>query len=80
MVGRIMLKAVTARLADHVYDGALDIAVLDRRADGLDLQFLNEVDAWIGSRDAVACRGDTRAIEEILFDRAGTEGGYDSAA
>ena len=29
VVGRVILKAVTAGLADHVHDGALDVAVLD---------------------------------------------------
>ena len=80
VVGRIELKAATARLADHVHDSTLDVAVLDRRAHALDLQFLNEVDAWLGPRDAVARRGDTRAIEEILvLIDAGPEGGDEGA-
>ena len=54
VVRRVRSKAVAAGFGDDVHDGALDIAVLDRRAHGLDLQFLNEVDARIGPRDAVA--------------------------
>ena len=81
VVGRIVLKAVPARFGDDVDDGALDVAVLDRRAHGLDLQLLDEVDAWIGPRHAVACRGDARAVEEILIlIHAGTEGGHEDAA
>jgi hypothetical protein len=58
----------------------LDITVLDRCAHRLDLQFLNEVDTWLGPRHAIACRGDTRAIQEILIlIDAGTEGGYKDA-
>ena len=76
VVGRVVVKAVAAGFGDDVHDGALDVAVLDRRAHGLDLQLLDEVDAWIGSRDAVACRGDARAIEEkLILIHAGTEGG-----
>ena len=76
-----MLKAIAAGLADDVDYGALDIAVLDRRPHRLNLQFLNEVDAWIGPRHAVAGRGDTRAVEQIviLID-AGTKGGQEDAA
>ena len=75
VVGRIVLKAVPARFGDDVDDGALNVAVLDRRTHGLDLQLLDEVDAWVGPRYAVACRGDARAIEEILIlIHAGTEG------
>ena len=81
VVGRIVLKAVPARFGDDVDDGALDIAVLDRRPHGLDLQLLDEVNAWIGPRHAVACRSDARAIEEILIlIHAGTEGRHEDAA
>ena len=81
VVGRVRLKAVTARFGDDVHDGALDIAVLDRRAHRLDLQFLNEVDAWLGPRDAVACRGDVRAIDEkLILIHARTEGRHEDVA
>jgi hypothetical protein len=81
VVGRIVLKAVPARLGDDVDDGALDIAVLDRGPHRLDLQLLDEVDAWVGPRHPIACRGDARAIEEILIlIHAGAEGGNEDAA
>ena len=56
---------------DH---GALHVAELGGRADGLDLHFLNEVDARLGSRDAVARAGEVRAVdEELVLVGAGAE-------
>ena len=55
-------------------DGALDVAELGRRADRLDLDLLDEVDAGLGSRDAVARAGEVRAVdEELVLVGAGAE-------
>src|SRR5207247_571357 len=53
VVGRVVEKPVAALSRDHVDDGALHVAELGRRPDRLDVHFLNEVDAWLRSRDAV---------------------------
>ena len=74
VVRRVVQKAIAALPGDDVEDGALDVAELGGCSDGLDLDFLNEVDARLGARDAAARAREVRAVDEkqVLVD-AGAE-------
>src|SRR5687767_269648 len=54
IVRRVVQEPLASLPGDHIDHGALDGAELGGRPHGLDLYFLNEVDAGFGSRDAVA--------------------------
>src|SRR3954469_12902509 len=59
---------------DDVDHGALHAAELSRRPDGLDLHFLDEVDAWLRARDAAARTREIRAVDQkLILVGAGTE-------
>ena len=67
VVRRVVQKPLASLPGDDVDHRALHVAELGGRADGLDLHFLNEVDAGLGSRHAVARAGEVRAVDEKLF-------------
>jgi len=67
MVRGVVQETLTSLPGDDVDDGALRVSELGGRSDGLDLNFLYEVDAWLGARDAVARAGEVRAVEEKLI-------------
>ena len=78
VVRRVIQKPVAALPGDDVDDGALHVAELGGRPDRLDLYFLNEVDARLGSRDAVARAGEVRAVDEkLVLVGAGAERGHE---
>jgi hypothetical protein len=73
----VIQKALASLSGNDVDDGTLNVAVLGGRPDRLDLYFLNEVDAWLGSRDAVARAGEVRAVDEkLILVGAGSERGH----
>ena len=77
VVRRVIQKPLASLPGDDVDHGALHVAELGGRADRLDLHFLNEVDARLGSRDAVARAGEVRAVEEkLVLVGAGAERGH----
>ena len=68
---------------DDVEDGALHVAVLDRRARRLNLDLLNRVDARLGARHALARAREVRAVDQelVLVDARSERGdGVDGAA
>src|SRR5262249_24939549 len=74
VVRRIVGELVAALPGDDVENGALDVAVLGRHADGLHLNFLNDVDARLGARYACARACEIRAVDEKeVFVAAGPE-------
>ena len=54
VVRRVIQEVFASLLRDDIDHRALHVAELHRRPDGLDLHFLDEVEAWLGPRDAVA--------------------------
>ena len=77
IVRRVVQKPLASLPGDDVDHGALHVAELGGRADGLDLHFLNEVDARLGSRDAVARAREVRAVDEkLVLVGAGAERGH----
>ena len=77
IVRSVIQKPLASLPGDDVDDSALNVAVLGGRPDGLDLYFLNEVDARLGSRDAVARACEIRAVdEELILVGAGAERGH----
>jgi hypothetical protein len=62
---------------DDVDDGALCVPELGGRSDGLNLDFLYEIDARLGPRDAVAGAREVRAVEQkLILVGARAEGGH----
>ena len=54
IVRRVVKQTIASLPGDDVENRALNIAVLGRHSYGLDLNFLNDVDARLGTRDACA--------------------------
>ena len=80
VVRRVVQKPLAALPGDDVDHRALHVAELGGRADRLDLDFLNEVDARLGSRDAVARASEVRAVDqELVLVGAGAERGHGSS-
>ena len=63
-VRRVEEKPLAALFGDDVDHPALHVAELRGRPDGVDLHFLDEIDARLGSRDAAAWAGGVQAIDE----------------
>src|SRR5207245_2047054 len=63
-VRRVVLKAIASLSGQHVEHGALDVAELGGHSHGLDLDFLNDVNARLGARDTGARAGDVCAVDE----------------
>src|SRR3954447_14531620 len=56
-------KSLASLPGDDVDHGALHAAELSRRPNGLDLHFLDEVNAWLGASDAAARTREVRAVD-----------------
>ena len=83
VVRRVELEEIAALFGDDVEDGALHVAVLDRRARRLNLDLLNRVDARLRARHALARAREVRAVDEelVLVDARPERGdGVDAAA
>src|SRR5207244_1346016 len=63
-VRRVVQKAIATLLGQHVEDRALDVAELGGHSYGLDLDFLNHVNARLGARNAGARAGEICAVDE----------------
>src|SRR5687768_3751764 len=66
VVRQVRQKSITPLPGDDVDDCALNVAELGGRADRLDMDLLDEVDARLGPRDAIAGTGEVRPVEEKL--------------
>src|SRR5205814_2069067 len=64
VVRGVVQQTVASLPGDDVDHRALGPAVLRGRPHGLNLYFLNEVDARLGARDSVARGGKIRAVDE----------------
>src|SRR5215218_4764547 len=77
VVRRVVEKMIASLSGDDVENGTLNIAVLGRDSHGLDLNFLNDVDARLGTRDAGAGAGEIGAVDQKqVFVAAGPERGH----
>ena len=76
-VRRVVLKAIAPLFRQHVENGALDVAELGGHSHGLDLDFLNDVNARLGARNAGARAGEVGAVDEKqVLVAAGAERGH----
>src|SRR5205823_278644 len=77
IVRRVVQKPLASLPGDDVDHGALHVAELGRRANRLDVYFLNELDARLGSRYTRAWGGEVRAVDEkLILIGAGAERGH----
>ena len=74
IVRRVIQQPRASLPGNDVDDGALNVAEFGRRPRRLDLDFLNEIDARLGARDAVAGAGEVGAVDQkLILVRTGAE-------
>ena len=74
IVRRVIQQPRAALPCHNVDDGALNVAEFSRRTGRLDLDFLNEIDARLGARDAVARAREVGAVDQkLILVRTGPE-------
>jgi hypothetical protein len=67
VIRRVVQETIAALSRHNVEDCALDVAVLRRDANRLDLDFLDDVDTRLGARDARTRACEIRAVDRNRF-------------